>query len=63
MASESFKKALNEVDGAIDTMKGLTLKEVKAKINEIEFTRRLSLLTGVRPMAGWTTSRFPRRRP
>lgn len=45
MVSETFKKALNEVNGAIDTMDGLTLKQVKAKINEIEFTRRLSLLT------------------
>lgn len=45
MLSETFKKALNEVSGAIDTMKGLTLKQVKAKVNEIEFKRRLSLLT------------------
>ena len=45
MASESFKKALNEIDGAIDTMKGLTLEQLKVKIIEIEFTRRLSLLT------------------
>jgi len=45
MVSESFKKALNEVNGAMDKIKELTLKQVKAKINEIEFTRRLSLLT------------------
>jgi len=45
MVSESFKKALNEVNGAMDKMKELTLKQVKAKINAIEFTRRLSLLT------------------
>jgi len=45
ISSESFKKALNQVDGAIDSMRGLNLKQVKAKINEIEFTRRLSLLT------------------
>lgn len=45
MASESFKKALNEVNGAVDTMKDFTLDQVKTKINEIEFTRRLSLLT------------------
>ena len=44
MVSESFKKALNEVNGASD-MKGLGLKQIKEKINEIEFTRRLSLLT------------------
>nr|WP_319493831.1 ARMT1-like domain-containing protein [uncultured Desulfobacter sp.] len=44
MVSESFKKALNEVNGAVDTMKELTLDQVKTKINEIEFTRRLSLL-------------------
>nr|WP_320191703.1 ARMT1-like domain-containing protein [uncultured Desulfobacter sp.] len=45
MVSESFKKALNEVNGAMDTMKEFTLDQVKTKINEIEFTRRLSLLT------------------
>nr|WP_321403803.1 ARMT1-like domain-containing protein [uncultured Desulfobacter sp.] len=45
MVSESFKKALNEVNGAVDTMKELTLDQVKTKINEIEFKRRLSLLT------------------
>lgn len=45
MASESFKKALNQVDGAIDSMKGLTLTQIKAKLNEIEFTRLISLLT------------------
>ena len=55
MASESFKKALNEVDGAIDTMQGLTLEQVKAKINEIEFTRRLSLLTA---SALWQNDKF-----
>lgn len=45
MASESFKKALNEVNGAMDTMKGFTLDQVRTKVNEIEFRRRLSLLT------------------
>lgn len=45
MISESFKKALNQMDGDIDTMQGLTLTQVKAKINEVEFTRLLSLLT------------------
>jgi uncharacterized protein with ATP-grasp and redox domains len=45
MVSESFKKALNEVNGATENMKGLTLDQIKTKVNEIEFTRRLSLLT------------------
>ena len=45
MASDAFNKALNEVNGAVDTMKEFTLDQVKTKINEIEFSRRLSLLT------------------
>ncbi|PIE62480.1 MAG: hypothetical protein CSA25_04975 [Desulfobacter postgatei] len=55
MVSESFKKALNEVDGTMDTMKRLTLEQVKAKINEIEFTRRLCLLTA---SALWQDDQF-----
>ena len=55
MASESFKKALNEVNGAVDTMKEFTLDQVKEKINEIEFKRRLSLLTA---SALWQNEEF-----
>ncbi|WP_321492295.1 ARMT1-like domain-containing protein [uncultured Desulfobacter sp.] len=44
MVSETFKKALYEVNGSID-LKGLSLRQIKEKINEIEFTRRLCLLT------------------
>lgn len=55
MVSETFKKALNEVDDAINNIKELTLEQVKIKINEIEFTRRLSLLTAT---ALWQDENF-----
>ncbi len=44
MASDAFKKALNEINGELNTQKKLNLGELKNKINEIEFSRRLSLL-------------------
>ena len=45
LASDTFYKALNEINGQINTKKSLDLGQLKNKINEIEFIRRLSLLS------------------
>lgn len=44
LASETFKKALNHINGAIDNMDRLTLFELREKIKEIEFQRLLCLM-------------------
>ena len=44
LASETFKKALNEVDGSGKDLAGLNLFELREKIKEIEFCRLLCLL-------------------
>ncbi len=43
--SETFKKALNKIDGALTDIKNLCLEELKEKIKEIELKRLLSLYT------------------
>lgn len=49
--SETFKKALNQIDGSIQTIEGLSLFDLRQKIKEIEFLRRLALLA---PNSLWT---------
>ncbi|MDD9304326.1 MAG: DUF89 family protein [Desulfobacter sp.] len=44
LASETFKKALNHINGSIDNMEELGLSELREKIKEIELKRLLSLL-------------------
>ncbi len=44
MASETFKKALNHMKGAIQHIEDLNLHQLRKKIKELEFLRRLSLL-------------------
>jgi len=43
--SETFKKALNQIDGSFKTLEGLSLSEISKKIKEIEFKRLLTLTT------------------
>ena len=43
--SEILKKALNQIDDSLQTFKNLSLFEVREKIKEIEFQRRLTLIT------------------
>ncbi|WDP93411.1 MAG: DUF89 family protein [Desulfobacter sp.] len=44
IASETFKKALNHINGTIDNIEELNLYQLRKKIKEIEFLRLLSLL-------------------
>ena len=44
MASETFKKALNSINGDIAGIEDLNLRQLRRKIKEIEFLRRLGLL-------------------
>ena len=55
LASETFKKALNEVDGSGKDLAGLNLFELREKIKEIEFRRLLCLLSA-REL--WTQDNF-----
>ncbi|MCP3871666.1 MAG: protein-glutamate O-methyltransferase family protein [Desulfobacteraceae bacterium] len=42
--SETFKKAVNEIDNSLQPIENLTLFELREKIKEIEFQRLLSLI-------------------
>ena len=44
ISSETFKKALNHINGTIDNIEELSLYELREKIKEIELQRLLSLL-------------------
>lgn len=44
IASETFKKALNRINGTIDNIQDLGLTQLRENIKEIEFKRLLSLL-------------------
>ncbi len=44
LGSETFKKALNRMDEALQVSETTTLSELREKIKEIEFGRRLALL-------------------
>ncbi len=43
--SDTVKKALNQIDDSLQTIKNLSLFELREKIKEIEFLRRLTLIT------------------
>ncbi len=43
--SDTVKKALNQIDDSLQTIKDLSLFELREKIKEIEFRRRLTLIT------------------
>jgi uncharacterized protein with ATP-grasp and redox domains len=43
--SETFKKALNQVDNSLQTIENFSLFELRKKIREIEFQRLLTLIT------------------
>ena len=43
--SETVKKALNQIDDSLQTIQNLSLFEIREKIKEIEFQRRLTLIT------------------
>ena len=45
LTSETFKKALNQIDGSIEDIDNLSLSELREKIKEIEFHRLLTLLS------------------
>jgi uncharacterized protein with ATP-grasp and redox domains len=45
LTSETFKKALNQINGSIEGINNLSLYELGEKIKEIEFQRFLSLLS------------------
>jgi uncharacterized protein with ATP-grasp and redox domains len=45
LASGTFKKALNQINGSIEGMDDLSLDELRKRIKEIEFQRLLSLLS------------------
>jgi uncharacterized protein with ATP-grasp and redox domains len=45
LTSETFKKALNQINGSIENIDNLSLYELREKIKEIEFRRLLSLLS------------------
>lgn len=45
IASETFKKALNHINGTIDNIEELNLYQLRKRIKEIEFLRLLSLLS------------------
>ncbi len=45
LTSETFKKALNQINGSIEDIDNLSLYELREKIKEIEFHRLLSLLS------------------
>jgi uncharacterized protein with ATP-grasp and redox domains len=45
LSSETFKKALNQINGSIENIDNLSLYELREKIKEIEFHRLLSLLS------------------
>ena len=45
LTSEIFKKALNQIDGSLQMIDDLSLFELREKIKEIEFQRRLTLIT------------------
>ena len=45
LTSETFKKALNQINGSIENIDNLSLYELRKKIKEIEFHRLLSLLS------------------
>jgi len=43
--SQTFKKALNQIDDSFDEIKSLSLPEVREKIKEIEFQRILTVMS------------------
>ena len=43
--SDTMEKALNQIDDSLQTIKDLSLFEIREKIKEIEFQRRLTLIT------------------
>jgi len=45
LTSETFKKALDQTDESLQTVKNLSLFELREKIKVIEFQRRLALIT------------------
>nr|NJM04081.1 protein-glutamate O-methyltransferase family protein [Desulfobacula sp.] len=45
LASETLKNALNQVDESLQPAQDITLTELREKIKEIEFVRRITLLT------------------
>ncbi len=45
LTSETFQKALNQINGTIEDIDNLSLYELREKIKEIEFKRLLSLLS------------------
>lgn len=44
LSSETFKKALNQIDDSVQTIEDLTLFDLREKIKEIEFQRLLTLV-------------------
>ncbi|MCP3942895.1 MAG: protein-glutamate O-methyltransferase family protein [Desulfobacteraceae bacterium] len=48
LTSETFSKALNQINGSIEDINNLSLYELRKKIKEIEFRRLLSLLSAPR---------------
>jgi len=55
LLSETFKKALNQINGTIVNIDSLSLYELREKIKEIEFQRLLSLLSASHL---WTCEQF-----
>ena len=55
LLSETFKKALNQINGTIENIDSLSLYDLREKIKEIEFQRLLSLLSASRL---WTCEPF-----
>ncbi len=55
LMSETFKKALNQINGTIEDIDRLSLYELREKIKEIEFQRLLSLLSASHL---WTCEKF-----
>lgn len=45
LRSETLKKALNQIDDSLHPIENLSLVELREKIKEIEFQRRLTLIT------------------
>jgi len=56
--SEPMKKALNQIDDSLQTIKDLSLLDVREKIKEVEFIRRLTLITQNKQIAK-KTSQIP----
>jgi uncharacterized protein with ATP-grasp and redox domains len=45
LSSETFKKALNQIDDSIQSLEDLSLSDLRERIKEIEFKRLLALLS------------------